>query len=558
MMKNKDYGRIRTYFILNLHIVIPMCITALLFDGLMCFIPVLEGKTIDSLNSNDFSIVLKYCIIFFSLVLFVQINRFFKRYLVRVFGNKMALKMRQISLESLFSKDLNYFVENNTGDILNRNLSDIYDTTEGIRKITTEVFDTFVLLIGYITMMLITDWRLSLISLPFIILSILSSHYMKKIVYKKNKEYKEYLSKNKDITLTRLNNELYYRGFGCSYLYYEDYQKSVNILKRKNFIALLFQSSLEPLYYSIGLCGLGLITYFGGRKVINDIDGIYTVGVLSAFITTYMLIARKAGKVGKLFNAYQAFKVSWIRCRDYLKPFNDNALSFELKDDSLIVKNLSYQYGNGFKLANISFTASRGEIIGICGRVRCGKTTLLRALSGLYQYDGSATLGGYEITQFASNKTQYITYCASDVVLFSDTIKNNITLAREGNLDKALEVSALSDDLDEMSGLDASLSHTNANISGGQQKRLQMARALYPNCSLILLDDPFQSVNKDLVDKMITKLKSYKDSIIVLVSNNRNVLKETNKIMYINNNETLFDTYENLMQDNSFKELMEA
>ena len=79
--------------------------------------------------------------------------------------------------------------------------------------------------------MLITDWRLSLISLPFIILSILSSHYMKKIVYKKNKEYKEYLSKNKDITLTRLNNELYYRGFGCSYLYYEDYQKSVNILK---------------------------------------------------------------------------------------------------------------------------------------------------------------------------------------------------------------------------------------------------------------------------------------------------------------------------------------
>ena len=169
MMKNKDYGRIRTYFILNLHIVIPMCITALLFDGLMCFIPVLEGRTIDSLNSNDFNIVLKYCIIFFSLVLFVQINRFFKRYLVRVFGNKMALKMRQISLESLFSKDLNYFAVNNTGDILNRNLSDIYDTTEGIRKITTEVFDTFVLLIGYITMMLITDWRLSLISLPFII-----------------------------------------------------------------------------------------------------------------------------------------------------------------------------------------------------------------------------------------------------------------------------------------------------------------------------------------------------------------------------------------------------
>ncbi len=557
-MKNKNYAKIRTYFFENLHIVIPMCITALLFDGLMCFIPVLEGKTIDSLNIMDFNVVLKYCIIFFSLVIFVQVNRFFKRYLVRVFGNKMTLKMRQVSLETLFSKDLNYFAVNDTGDILNRNLSDIYDTTEGIRKMTTECFDTFVLLIGYITMMFISNWKLSLMSLPFIIISILASHYMKKIVYKRNKEYKEYLSKNKDITLKRLNNELYYRGFGCSDNYYDDYEKSVNVLKKKNMIALLFQSSLEPLYLCIGLCGLGVITYFGGMNIINDNAGVYTIGALSAFITTYMLVSRKAGKVGKLFNAYQAFKVSWVRCKEYLFGINSDTKNFELENNLLEVNDLSYQYGDGFKLQNISFSACSGEIIGVCGKVRCGKTTLLRALSGLYNYNGSATLGGFEVKDFQNNPMQAIAYCSSDVALFSDTVKNNIVLSRTGNLDKALEVSALSDDLDEIGGLEAMLFHTNANISGGQQKRLQMARALYPNCSLILLDDPFQSVNKDLADKMINELKDYKNSIVVLVSNNKNVLKETNKIVYINNNEALFDTYNNLMNVNSFKELMEA
>lgn len=558
MMKNKDYGKIRTYFKENLHIVIPMCITALLFNGLMCLLPVLEGKTIDSLNSMDFSVVRKYCVIFFSLVIFVQINRFFKRYLVRVFGNKMSLKMRQVSLENLFTKDLNYFVVNNTGDILNRNLSDIYDTTEGIRKMTTECFDTFVLLYGYITMMFISDWVLSLISLPFIALSIFSSHYMKRIVYKRNKEYKEYLSKNKQITLKRLNNELNYRGFGCSDLYYDDYEKSVKILKKKNFIALLFQSSLEPLYLCIALCGLGLITYFGGIKVINDTEGLYTVGALSAFITTYMLVSRKAGKVGKLFNAYQAFKVSWVRCRDYLVFETCKTNNYQLNPNELVVSNLSYQYNDGFKLSNISFNAINGEIIGVCGRVRCGKTTLLRALSGLYEYEGSAKLGELEIKEFQFNKDQYITYCATDVSLFSDSVKNNIVLGRDGDLGKALKVSALSDDLDEIGGLDAMLSHTNANISGGQQKRLQMARALYPNCNLILLDDPFQSVNKSLAEKMINELKKYKDSIVVLVSNNKDVLKETSKIVYINDNKSFFDTYEHLMNEKSFKELMEA
>ena len=56
------YNKISYYFLTNLHIVIPMCITALLFDGLTCFVPILEGKAIDSLLKNDFNIVLKYCI----------------------------------------------------------------------------------------------------------------------------------------------------------------------------------------------------------------------------------------------------------------------------------------------------------------------------------------------------------------------------------------------------------------------------------------------------------------------------------------------------------------
>lgn len=557
MMRN-DYSKIRTYFKENLHIVIPMCITALLFNGLMCFIPVLEGNTIDSLKSMDFEIVKKYSLWFILLVLFVQINRFFKRYLVRVFGNKMSLKMRQISLENMLNKDLNYFYINNTGDILNKNLSDIYDATEGIRKMTTECFDTIVLLVGYITMMLINDSLLTIISMPFIILAILASHYMKKIVYKYNKEYKEYLSYNKELTLNRLDNEIYYRGLGKSDTYYKEYEKSINILKRKSKKAFLFQSSLEPLYLCIGMCGLGLILYLGGIKVINDSFNIYTEGWLAAFITTYALVARKTGKVGKLFNAYQAFKVSWIRCKDFLTNTNDQITVFEPSNDFLNVLNITYQYDTGFKLSNVSFNAKKGEIIAVCGKVRCGKTTLLRLLSGNYNYEGSAILGSHEIKEYKNNPNEYISYCSEDVQIFSDTVKNNITLNRDGNLDKAINTSLLSTDLNSIGGLDAALSHSNSNLSGGQQKRLQMARALYNNSKLILLDNPFQSVSPNMAIKMIEELNNYKDSIIILVSNNKDILKKTNKILFIDDNENIFDTFDNLMNIKSFKNLMEA
>ena len=75
------------------------------------------------------------------------------------------------------------------------------------------------------------------------------------------------------------------------------------------------------------------------------------------------------------------------------------------------MSNLSYQYGSGFKSSNISFDAHTGDIIGVCGKVRCGKTTLLRALSGLYDYSGSALLGNHEIKEFSNNPKQYISYC---------------------------------------------------------------------------------------------------------------------------------------------------
>ncbi|MFA6829626.1 MAG: ABC transporter transmembrane domain-containing protein, partial [Bacilli bacterium] len=257
----KKYDRISTYFKENWKVVWLMSITALCFDGLMCFIPQIEGNTINSLNDGDYQKTLILTISFICLVLFVQINRFFKRYLVRVFGNKMALKMRQISFTHLLNNDISYFSGNNTGDILNRNLSDIYDTTEGIRKMTTEFFDTFVLLIGYVTMMFIMDWKVTLYSMIFIILSIASAQFMKYFVYKSTKEYKEYLSIQKQLTISKLNNELNYRGFGVSDNYYADYEKSVGILRKKNMKALMYQSSLEPLYLGVAYIGIFFIAY---------------------------------------------------------------------------------------------------------------------------------------------------------------------------------------------------------------------------------------------------------------------------------------------------------
>lgn len=549
----KRYDKVSTYIKENIVIVIFLALTGTCFNGLMWLLPILEGKTINSLYTGDRKLVITLVITLIGFVLFVQINRFFKRFLVRVFGNRIALRMRKISLNCLLNKDFEFFATSSAGDILNRNLTDIYDTTEGIRKMTTEIFDTFILLLGYLVSMFVLDYAITLIVLVPLALAILIAQFLKVKIYKANKSYKEYLSYNKELNITLLNNELYYRGFGVSDRFDKDYEESVEILRKKNLKALILQSSMEPLYQAIALLGLLAIVIIGAKNVIN---GVYLIGTLSAYITTYLLVAKKASKVGKVFNAYQAYKVSFDRAKEFLRQEEDKKIHCQLKGNELVLKDF-VAYNEKITLPAIDMTLKPGDIVGICGLIHSGKSTLLKAISGYCPYQGKANLGNCDIKDLTKSADCYVGLAPGEVALFSDTLKNNITLGRTGKLDTALKASGLDLDIRRLGGLESKIAHSNANISGGQAKRLGMARCLYEAKILILLDDPFQSVNPDLALKMYQNLVSlYQDKIIIFVSNNKELLIRTSRIVFLDGETYTYDRYQNLLSNEKFLALM--
>lgn len=551
----KDYTKIRTYFQENWLLVVMLVLTGLCFDGLMWILPILEGKTINSLYDQNKMEVIKLVIIFLGFVFFVQINRFFKRYLVRVFGNKIALKMREVSLNNLLERDLSYFANNPVGDILNKNLTDIYDTTEGIRKMTTEIFDTFVLLLGYLISLMLIDYQITLIIIIPATIAVLIAELLKGKIYLANKEYKEYLSKNKEINLRLLNNELYYRGLGVSERYDKDYQESVKILSKKNRKALILQSSLEPLYQAIALLGLVVIIIMGGDRVIKNV---YLIGTLSSYITTYLLVAKKISKVGKVFNSYQAFKVSFNRTKEFLVIKPTAFKNIKLKNKTLVLKNF-VAYNAKMSLPALNLRIDGPQLVGVCGMIHTGKSTLLKALSGFYPYEGEAKLGEVEVKDIKESINNYIGLAPTETALFSDTLANNIMLGNSGDLAMALKTSNLLEDLEQIGGLDTKIAHTNANISGGQSRRLGMARALFANPYLILLDDPFQSVSPDMARLMLENLKQfYLDHLIIFISNNKDLLAQAEHIIFLSGNNYYYDTYNNLLNNPSFCQLIEG
>lgn len=546
----KHYNKIRYYFYYLWGILVPLTITGILYDSLMSFIPRIEGDAINSIKQQNTDLIIKSSLIFLGLTIFVQINRFLKRYLVRVFSNKMNYLMRNKCFNHMLSLDMAFYEQNKVGDILNKNTTDISDTCESIRKLTTEIFDTVILMIGYIVSYFLLDYKIALMSLPFVLISIIISLLLKKKVYMTTKDYKEYSSKFKDSTLNMLKNEIYFRGMGVNEKYIDQYSKEVDILAKKNVKNLVYKASMESIYSSIGFIGLFFVLYFGLNNVI---DGTYDIGTFTTILTTFVLIANKGAKVGKSFNAYQGLKVTWKRIKPFLEDDIEKEEEYQFNSDGLSLIDFSYSYDD-FKTPTITYSFNKDEKIGIVGRVHTGKSTLLKSLTGLYEYDGEAKLNGIDLKDLFKSKNQVISYCPSKESLFKDSIANNIELGRDGNIKEALNSACLTD---SQLDINTEINPTMVNISGGQKQRLMLARSLYHQSNMYLLDNPFSSLERSMSESISNQVLDM-NGLFFIVTNDENILKKLDRIIYLNDGIVKIDTYFNLLKDDSFKSLVEG
>lgn len=546
----KHYNKIRYYFYYLWGILVPLTITGILYDSLMSFIPRIEGDAINSIKQQNSDLIIKSALIFLGLTIFVQINRFLKRYLVRVFSNKMNYLMRNKCFNHMLSLDMTFYEQNKVGDILNKNTTDISDTCESIRKLTTEIFDTVILMIGYIVSYFLLDYKIALMSLPFVLISIIISLLLKKKVYMTTKDYKEYSSKFKDSTLNMLRNEIYFRGMGVNEKYIDQYSKEVDILAKKNVKNLVYKASMESIYSSIGFIGLFFVLYFGLNNVI---DGTYDIGTFTTILTTFVLIANKGSKVGKSFNAYQGLKVTWKRIKPFLEDDIEKEEEYQFNSDGLSLIDFSYSYDD-FKTPTITYSFNKDEKIGIVGRVHIGKSTLLKSLTGLYEYDGEAKFNGIDLKDLFKSKNQVISYCPSKESLFKDSIANNIELGRDGNIKEALNSACLTD---SQLDINTEINPTMVNISGGQKQRLMLARSLYHQSNMYLLDNPFSSLERSMSESISNQVLDM-NGLFFIVTNDENILKKLDRIIYLNDGIAKIDTYFNLLKDDSFKSLVEG
>ena len=557
MKKDKTFrpDRIASYFCVEWLPLAVVTLSGLIYNVGLLAGPWFEGRLAqclaDILGGSETAARMALLVLAYILVtLTVQAARFVKRFYVRRFANNINRRMKGILYANLVRKSRASLEREGAGELMTKAISDVDDCVEGMRKFTTEVFDTGVALAGYAVMLLVYDWRLALLSLLFTPISYVCAAWMKMPVQRAGAAYKKAAGALSAATLDRAQNAVTYRAYGCESTRERRYEQTLKAYEQTAVRSSVRQSALPPLYLAVSGAGVLFILWFGAKNVLGTGWRAWDIAAFTTFLSCFTKLTVKSSKVAKLFNSVQKAEVSWKR----IQPLMTSPEMLELlavpAAAGVEIENLSFAYGSKPVFSGLSLTVQPGDIIGVTGPVACGKSTLGQAFLCEAPYGGSVKFGGKELSALTPRQiAATVGYLGHDPELSADTVENNVLCGSGQDAMPYLAAAALKDEVLGMeNGPDTVIGSAGTRLSGGQAQRLALARTFAHPRPLLILDDPFSALDRNTEDTVFANLQAYaRDKVVFLISHRLYHFPQLRQVIFMENGKTTVGTHAELM-----------
>lgn len=558
MQRRKISGpdRILSYFKMQWPILLAVTVSGLIYNVGLLAGPWYEGQMTGCLvnilgGTAGYSDMLVLVISYVTVIAVVQISRYIKRFYVRRFANNVNRDMKEILYGSLVHRSRAQLEEEGAGNVMTKAILDVDDCVEGMRKFTTEIFDTGVALAAYAGMLLYYDWRLAILGMLFLPVSYVLAEKMKGNVQRTGAAYKEQSGALSAATLDRAANALTYRVYGREKEREQAYEGNLIAYEKSAVRANIWSTAFPPLYRIISMTGVLFILYFGSKNVLGNGWKAWDVAAFTTFLSCFIKLSVKSSHAAKLFNAVHKAQVSWKRIKPLMKEEpceDDNRLQ---KPGTLEVSHVSFAYpGCGKIYEDLSFLAVPGQILGVTGAVACGKSTLGRTFLREYPYEGRIRFHGKELSEMTrAERTGMVGYLGHDPELFDDTIRNNVLMGDDQDVEQYLRAVCFDKEVKEMEdGAETIVGNGGIRLSGGQAQRLALARTLCHKRPVLILDDPFSALDRKTEEEVFANLKKLaSDSIVILLSHRLYLFPQMNQVLWMEDGKVAVGTHEQIL-----------
>lgn len=272
----------------------------------------------------------------------------------------------------------------------------------------------------------------------------------------------------------------------------------------------------------------------------NEIDLLYLIGYIIGAIKVKELFDISKEGILELFYINPAVE----RIREIKNTEVQQGKDVEIQNFNVEFRNVSFSYDIDTEvLKDVSFVAKQNEVTALVGASGCGKTSVLRLVSRLYDCTGGEILvGGQEIQNVSTDSLfQKVSIVFQDVILFNVSVMDNIRIGRKGATDeevkKAAELANCMDFIQKLpNGFDTLIGENGAELSGGERQRLSIARAFLKDAPILILDEISASLDVDNEKKIQESLnKLIKNKTVIIISHRLKSIENVDKIVVIEN-----------------------
>ncbi len=530
-------------------------------------VPIIVALIIDvGIANND----VKYIIIMGSILLILAIVGLICSVTAQYFSAKTAVgvasNVRLKTFEHIQSLSFKEIDEIGTSTLITRLTSDINQFQTGINMGLRLLLRSPFIVFGSMIMAFFVDVKLALIFaliIPILAIIVFTIILLTKPLYQKIQQKLDNVLK---LTRENITGNRVIRAFAIEEQEKDKFKTESHKLYNEEVKGGIFSNLMNPLTYVIINLGIVAIIYFSQQPVY---DGDLTQGEVVALYNYMSQILVELIKLANLVITISKALASKKRIENILNiNSSQNYLTTnqEEKNDSIIFNNVSFKFPSSTEnnLSNISFSASKGEIIGIIGGTGSGKTTLISLLSRFYDTtNGNISLFGNDIKTYSKDYLRdNIGNVLQKATLFQGTIRDNMHWGNNETSDeeiyKYLELACAKSIVDKkVEGLDYQISQNGKNLSGGEKQRLSITRTLLKKPQILILDDSTSALDYLTEYNLRQNIKQldYKP-IIFIVSQRAASVMHADKIIVLDDGENVgIGNHEELL--NSCKEYQE-
>lgn len=473
-------------------------------------------------------------LVVFGVVFFVQYNSSF-------FSTYRESEHRRINIaEKLRTLPLSFFGKKDLADLTSTILGDCTVLEHNFSHVMPQFFGAMISTVLIAISLFFFDWRMALAALwvlPIALIIVGCSGNVQRGISRRKRNVaiaqadglQEYLETIKDL-----------KSYNAEESYLEGLKGRITALEKESFKAELGTAVFVVSASCILRFGIGTVALVGSVLLCSG-----KLDVLTFFMFILVVSRIYEPMQGTLMNlaAVIAQDVNVERMNEITDyPVQKGSDELDVKSYDIEFSNVSFSYDKNEKVLNdISFTAKQGEVTALIGPSGGGKSTVSKLAARFWDVDGgSIRLGGKDISQVDPEKLlSAYSIVFQDVILFDNTIMENIRIGRKGATDEEVMQAAREAQCDEFisrlpDGYQTVIGENGSVLSGGERQRISIARALLKDAPVVLLDEATASLdaeNETYIQEAISRL--IKNKTVIIIAHRMRTVSGADKIVVI-------------------------